>query len=153
MTSKLSHIEINVINYAEAIRFYDIVLAPLGFKRTVCTTTWTSYSDGQLKIILGPTEEKHKEAGYHRKRAGLNHLAFYAETKEEVDLFYTNILKKHKIKVLYEDGPFGNDENYAVFFEGPDRLKLELMYGPHYCEEDAWPSNIESDFDPYSKAN
>ncbi len=52
--------------------------------------------------------------------------------------------------VLYEGKPTGDDDYYAVLFEGPDRLKLELVYAPKYCDESSWPCNIEDDFDPYS---
>lgn len=149
MKSKISHIEINVLNYAEAIRFYDLVLLPIGIKRVNCTKNFTAYSDGQTKIILGPMEEKYKEAGFHRKRAGLNHLAFYADTREEVDRYSNEVLLANNIDILYEGKPEGDDEYYAVLFEGPDRLKLEFVFAPKYCDENSWPCNIEDDFDPY----
>lgn len=149
MKSKISHIEINVLDYAEAIRFYDLVLPPMGINRVNCMKEWTAYSDGQTKFILCPTEEKFKKDGFHRKRAGLNHLAFSANTKEDVDKFYNEILLPHKFKVLYENKPFGDDDYYAVFFEGPDRLKLEYVYSPDYCNPTTWPSNIPDEFDPY----
>lgn len=150
MNSKLSHIEINVLNYAKAIRFYDLVLLPIGIKRVNCTKDFTAYSDGQTKIILSQTERKYIEAGFHRKRAGLNHLAFYAESKEDVDQYYRDVLLANNIEVLYEGRPEGNNEYYAVLFEDPDRLKLEYVYAPKYCDENSWPCNIEDSFDPYT---
>jgi catechol 2,3-dioxygenase-like lactoylglutathione lyase family enzyme len=149
MKSKISHIEINVLDYVEAIKFYDIVLPPMGLKRINCMKDWTAYSDGRTKFILSPTEKKYQKDGFHRKRAGLNHLAFYADSKDEVDRFYKEILDSNGIDALYEKKPFGDNEYYAVFFEGPDRLKLEYVFAPKYCDLDAWPSNIEDDFDPY----
>jgi catechol 2,3-dioxygenase-like lactoylglutathione lyase family enzyme len=149
MKSKISHVEINVLNYIDAIKFYDIIFPPMGIKRINCMKDWTAYSDGQSKIILGRTEDKYKMDGFHRKRAGLNHLAFYSDSKEEVDKFYNEILTPNNIEALYETKPFGDEEYYAVFFEGPDRLKLEYVYAPRYCDEKTWPSNIEDDFDPY----
>ena len=35
--------------------------------------------------------------GYHRKRIGLNHLAFWVESKEDVDKFNNEFLKKNKV--------------------------------------------------------
>lgn len=151
MKSKISHIEINVLDYVQAIRFYDIILPPMGIKRMNCMKGWTAYSDGQTKFILCPTEEKYKKEGFHRKRAGLNHLAFYADSKEDVDKFYNEVLTPNDIDALYEKKPFGDSEYYAVFFEGPDRLKLEYVYAPQYCDPNSWPSNIEDDFDPYKE--
>jgi catechol 2,3-dioxygenase-like lactoylglutathione lyase family enzyme len=150
MKSKISHIEINVLNYSDAIKFYDLILTPMGIKRVNCMKDWTAYSDGQTKLILGRTEDEFKAAGYHRKRAGLNHLAFYANSKEDVDKYHDEVLVPNGIEALYEKKPFGDNEYYAVFFEGPDRLKLEYVFAPNYCDENVWPTNLEDDFDPYS---
>jgi len=149
-TSKISHIEMNVLNYAEAIRFYDKILPFIGLKRTNCMKGWTAYTDGLSKLIICPTDEKFKKDGFHRKRAGLNHLAFYANSKEDVDKFYNEVLTPNKVEALYENKPFGDSEYYAVFFEGPDRLKLEYVFAPNYCELNSWPNTMEDDFDPYS---
>lgn len=153
MKSKISHVEINVLDYVEAIKFYDIIFPPMGIKRFNCMKDWTAYSDGQSKIIICPTDEEHRADGFHRKRAGLNHLAFYADFKEDVDKFHDEILVSNNIEALYENKPFGDSEYYAVFFEGPDRLKLEYVYAPKYCDKNSWPSNIKDDFDPYDEVS
>ena len=57
---------------------------------------------------------------------------------------------KNKIKPLYQEGPFGDDDYFAVFFEDPNRIKLELVCAPNYCKYDHWPNNLPNDFDPYS---
>ena len=139
----------NVLNYINTIKFYDIIFPPMGFKRINCMKEWTAYSDGQCKIIICPTDDKFKHDGFHRKRAGLNHLAFYADSVEDVDKFHDEILVPNNINSLYESKPFGDNQYYAVFFEGPDRIKLEFVYAPNYCDENSWPSNLEDDFDPY----
>lgn len=151
-STKLSHIEINVSNYAKSIRFYDLILRPLGWERLVCTSDFTAYSDGFLKLILSPVSLEYKPAGFHRKRIGLNHIALYAKTKEEVDKYYHDVLQKNGLKSLYQDGPEGNDRYYSVLFEDPDRMKIEVVCAPQYCEKDSWPNNIPSDFDPYNEA-
>ena len=148
--SKISHIELSVSNYKKSIQFYDKVLIPLGFERCNCTRNFTAFTDGSYKIVLCPTEEKYVKDGYHRKRTGLAHLAFYADSKEDVDTFVKNVLNKHNIKSLYEDKAFGDDDYYAAFFEDPDRIKIELVCAPKYCDKDSWPTNIQDDFDPYT---
>lgn len=102
-----------------------------------------------MKICICPTEEKYISAGFHRKRTGLNHLAFYASSKEEVDRFHKDVLVKNGIPCLYENGPSGDDDYYAVFFEDPDRIKLEVVYAPRYCDPNDWTNQFESDYDPY----
>ncbi|MFM6927346.1 MAG: VOC family protein [Bdellovibrio sp.] len=86
ISTRLSHIEINVSDYSKSIRFYDMVLKPLGWERLVCTSDCTAYCDADY---------------------------------------------------------------YSVLFEDPDRMKIEVVYAPRYCEKESWPHNIVSDFDPY----
>ena len=65
---------------------------------------------------------------YHRCRVGLNHLAFHAVSREQVDNL-TMKLKEKGVKILYpERHPFaGGSGHYAVFFEDPDRMKVEIV--------------------------
>jgi catechol 2,3-dioxygenase-like lactoylglutathione lyase family enzyme len=142
LVTRLSHIEINVSDYAKSIRFYDAILTPLGWERMVSTADCTAYCDGYLKLILSPTQDGFKQAGFHRKRIGLNHLAFYASSREEVDSFCKNVLLANEIKPLYQDGPAGDNEYYSVLFEDPDRMKIEVVCAPHYCDKNHWPNNI-----------
>lgn len=147
-TTKLSHVEVFVSDYKKSILFYDLVLLSLGWERLVTRPEHTTYSDGTLKLVLCPVDEKFLKEGYHRKRIGLNHLAFYAQTKEIVDQFHKEILVANNVPVLY-DNPSGDKNYYSVYFEDPDRIKLEVVYAPHYCERNYWPNTMESTFDPY----
>lgn len=147
----LSHVEIYVSDYAKTIRFYDKILKPLGWERLACQKSHTTFSDGAMKIVFCPTEEKYLEHGYHRKRIGLNHLAFYAATKESVDTIYETVLKAEGISCLYDERPSGEDDYYAIFFEDPDRMKVEIVYSPGYCLPEHWTNKIKDDFNPYSE--
>lgn len=147
--TKLSHIEVNVSDYAKSIRFYDKILFPLGWERLLCTEDCAAYCDGFLKLILSPASAEFKGAGFHRKRIGLNHLALYADTKNTVDQYYREVMLPNGIQPLYQDGPAGNQDYYSVLFEDPDRMKIELVFAPRYCDKESWPNNIKSDFDPY----
>ncbi len=149
-STHLSHVEIYVSDYAKTIRFYDKILKPLGWQRLVCQKTHTTFTDGAMKIVFCPADEKYLQYGYHRKRIGLNHLAFYAPTKESVDHIYETILKADGIDCLYEKQPVGEEDYYAVFFEDPDRIKIEIVYSPGYCSHTHWTNQLKDDFDPYS---
>lgn len=74
------------------------------------------------------TKEKFLSEGYHRGHTGLNHLAFQASSKEQVDNL-TKKLQEKGIEILYKKRhPFaGGEQHYAVFFEDPDRIKVELV--------------------------
>lgn len=58
----------------------------------------------------------------------MNHLAFHAHTRQQVDKM-TGELQKRKVNILYSDKhPYAGGENYyAVYFEDPDRMKVELV--------------------------
>ena len=57
----------------------------------------------------------------------------------------------YNIECLYEKLPHGDDSYYAVYFEDPDRIKIEVVYSPEYCKPDHWTNTLESNFDPYKK--
>ncbi|MGO1060805.1 VOC family protein [Planococcus sp. FY231025] len=67
---------------------------------------------------------------YHRKASGLNHLAFRADSRSEVDRLAEK-MRLSDVPMLYEDRyPFaGGPDHYAVFLEDPDRLKIEIAAG------------------------
>lgn len=150
-TTLLSHVEIYVSDYAKSIRFYDRILTLLGWKRLVCQKSHTTFSDGAMKIVLCPTEDKYLQHGYHRKRIGLNHLAFYANSKDQVDRLYEDVRRLSETECLYEKKPSGDPNYYAVFFEDPDRIKLEVVYSPGYCSPEHWTNQLKDDFDPYEE--
>jgi catechol 2,3-dioxygenase-like lactoylglutathione lyase family enzyme len=149
----LSHVELYVSNYAKSIQFYDKILIPLGWRRIVCQRSHTVFSDGYMKIVLGPVEEKYQTPPYHRKRVGLNHLAFYAPSKVCVDEFAERYLKPYNINCLYENESKGDETYYSIFFEDPDRIKIEIVYSPGYCSHSHWTNQLKDDFDPYAESS
>ncbi len=86
------------------------------------------------RIIVAQSPKRFLAEAYHRKRVGLNHIAFRAPSRATVDELYRNYLLPKKIPILY-GGPKeweGYDPGYyAVYFEDPDRIKLELVYVPN----------------------
>lgn len=145
----LSHIELNVSDYGKSIRFYDLVLSPLGWRRLVARKTHAVFSDSQMKIILSPVAGEHIFPPFHRKKVGLNHLAFYASSKKFIDDYVTSVLKPNGIQCLYSEETRGDETYYAVYFEDPDRIKIEVVYAPGYCSAEHWTNKLDSDFDPY----
>jgi catechol 2,3-dioxygenase-like lactoylglutathione lyase family enzyme len=64
--------------------------------------------------------------GYYRRRVGLNHLAFHASSREQVDSV-TQLLRERGARILYEDRHPHAGGGHAVFFEDPDGIKVELV--------------------------
>ncbi len=81
-----------------------------------------------MYIVFVQTRRKYLKTPHHRSATGLNHLAFHARSRKEVDMV-TKELRARGTRILYEDDhPFAGGRNhYAVFFEDPDRIKVELV--------------------------
>lgn len=127
MKGLIHHIEIYVSNLEKTIEFWSWLLLPLGYE-TYPFENGISYKFKDSYIVFVQTEEKYSDIQYHRKRTGLNHLAFHLDTRTEVDEYYIK-LKERNVSILYEDKhPFaGGKDYYAVFFEDPDRIKVEFV--------------------------
>lgn len=128
MLGDLHHIELYVSNLQISREFYDWFLKRLGWEEYQAWDQGQSWRLGRLYLVLVQTEEKYLSPPYHRKRTGLNHLAFYANSRKTVDKIAVE-LKERGTTILYT-GRFpyaGGADHYAVFFEDPDRIKLELV--------------------------
>ena len=124
----LHHIEIYVSNLNKTVEFWDWFLSELGYSVYQSWEQGVSWKLGDTYIVFVQTEERFQDIDYHRCRVGLNHLAFHAESREQVDKI-TQVLEKRGITILYKDShPFaGGPDYYAVYFEDPDRIKVELV--------------------------
>ena len=125
----LHHIELYVSNLERSVAFWTPFMSMLGYE----PDRWSQgmnyvRAPEEPYFCLLEAEAKHAAAGYHRKIVGLNHLAFRASSRAQVDEV-TNWLRNAGHTVLYEDKhPFaGGPSYYAVFFEDPDRFKLEVV--------------------------
>ena len=124
----LHHVEINVSNLSKSRAFYEALLPQMGYTLFQEWELGFSYKMNTTYLVFVQTIEKHMDSSYHRGRTGLNHLAFNAESRKQVDEM-TEMLKALGTNILYKDKhPYasGNDV-YAVFFEDPDRIKLEIV--------------------------
>ena len=124
----LHHIEINVSNLKKSIDFWSWFLEELGYSPFQGWKSGQSWKIGNTYIVFVQTEERFLDVPYLRCRVGINHLAFHAGSRQHVDDMNMK-LKDKGINILYTDQhPFaeGND-HYAVYFEDPDRIKVELV--------------------------
>ncbi len=128
LTGLLHHVEIYVSDLNKTRDFWLWFLSKFGYTIFQDWETGFSLKLGYIYIVFVQTLEKYKDIPYHRCRVGLNHIAFYAESKDQVDQI-TNELEEKGINVLYKDKhPFaGGEDHYAVYFEDPDRIKVELI--------------------------
>lgn len=124
----LHHLEIYVSDLVRSIRFWDWFLKELGYEVFQKWEKGMSWKHGETYLVFVQAEERFLDVPYHRCRVGLNHLAFHAKSKEQV-LEMTKKLKSKGISILYKDRhPYAGGKNHvAVYFEDPDRIKVELV--------------------------
>ncbi|ALC82898.1 MULTISPECIES: VOC family protein [Bacillus] len=124
----LHHIEIYVSDLEKSIDFWSWLLDDLDYSLFQKWDEGASWKYRDTYLVFVQAKEKYQDVPYHRCRVGLNHLAFHARSIEHVDQM-TAKLKEKGIPILYEDKqPYaGGPQHYAVYFEDPDRIKVELV--------------------------
>ncbi len=127
-TGLLHHIELYVTDLPKSVTFWGWLLEELGYEAFQEWEQGKSWKLGEAYIVFVQVEEKYRHTPYHRKQVGLNHLAFHAASKAHVDDM-TSRLRARQVPILYETKhPFsGGCDHYAVYFEDPDRIKVELV--------------------------
>jgi len=126
----IRHVEINVSNFERSKAFYQGFLSWVGYKQIVGGKNFAGWSNGEAGIFVTYLE-RYKYSGFHRAHVGLNHIAFQAKSKTDVDRLHTEFLVPRSIKVLYggpKEYPEYRKGYYSVYFEDPDRIKLEFVH-------------------------
>ncbi len=124
----LHHIELYVSNLKRSIDFWGWFLDEMGYEPFQEWESGRSWRLGEVYIVFVQAETRFLDIPYHRGRVGLNHLAFHATSRQQVDEI-TRKLRGRGVTILYADKhPFaGGKDHYAVYFEDPDRMKVELV--------------------------
>jgi catechol 2,3-dioxygenase-like lactoylglutathione lyase family enzyme len=124
----LHHVEINVHHLSRTKAFYGWLMDELGYDVFQEWDNGISYKNGSAYLVFTQTEENYKQFSFHRKHTGLNHLAFWAKSCAHVEHLRVQ-LNVNKVPFLYNDQyPFaGGEGHYALFFEDPDRIKIEIV--------------------------
>jgi catechol 2,3-dioxygenase-like lactoylglutathione lyase family enzyme len=124
----LHHVEIYVSDLERTKEFWNWFLTELHYQKYQEWDKGISWKLSDTYIVFVQVEDKFMDIEYHRCRVGLNHFAFHAKSREHVDEI-TNKLYAKGVSVLYKDNhPFaGGEDHYAVYFEDPDRIKVELV--------------------------
>ena len=129
MFKGLHHVEIYVSDLEMSKKFWGwLLVEQLDYHVSSQWSQGISYRLGDTYIVFVQTEDKHLDTPYHRCHVGLNHLAFHGKNREHVDEITLEI-KEKGYQLLYENKhPYaGGKGYYAVFFEDPDRIKVEVV--------------------------
>lgn len=123
----IHHIELNVADLTKSREFYTALLSELGYSIFQDWAEGFSFKFGSSYLVFVQTADEFLSRSYHRKAIGLNHLAFHAATRAQVDNL-ADKMRELGVQLLYEDRfPYaGGPDHYALFLEDPDRIKIEI---------------------------
>ncbi len=124
----INHISLTVGDLDRSFAFYDPLMRFLGYQ--------VSERGPDYREWLGPAgwfilRQMRNDVPHDRYARGLHHLAWSADSREQVDAFH-RLLVAQGATILDAAQPFPQYSTgyYAVFFEDPDGLKLELAHTP-----------------------
>ena len=129
--TSFNHLQIYVSNSKVSLPFYKNLLLYLGYKIVDEDETHLGMRNGLTDIWLKQAPSDAKIMKYSRRNVGVNHLAFGVSKKEDVDKFFREFLVLRGIKPLYNSPrafPEYTEKYYAVYFEDPDKIKLEVVF-------------------------
>ena len=84
MRGAIHHVELYVSDLQHSVAFWGWLLGELGYTEYQAWQEGRSWTLGGTYIVLVQTPPDQVGAGYHRRRTGLNHIAFHVESHEAV---------------------------------------------------------------------
>jgi len=134
----IDHIQITVRNLHMAEKFYDELMPILGFDLNHKTKGKVEKHEFEVVeyfhplLIFGinsPRSMFNHEIIHRRKPGALHHLAFKANSEEEVDQLYLKI-KGTKANIIEPPRfyPQHGENYYAFYFKDPEGIKFEIVH-------------------------
>ena len=133
MQASVYHLQLNVRDAATALPFYRALLGYLDYRVTSEQPGVLGMSNGGTDFWLIAAPADRRRHAPHRRNPGLNQIALRVASRADVERFHEEFLKARGIPTLYggpREYPEYRPGYYAVFFEDPDRLKLEVVHIP-----------------------
>jgi glyoxylase I family protein len=136
MRGMVNHIDLTVVDPERSLTFYEAVLGFMGYRRVSAHARGFDFALRQEDGAFCSIGVMRAQGGGHERRhdrysPGLHHLAWTADSRDDVNRMHELLLK---IGATILDAPAGYPEYglgyYAVFFADPDGLKLEYVHWP-----------------------
>jgi catechol 2,3-dioxygenase-like lactoylglutathione lyase family enzyme len=123
----LHHVELWVADIEAAKREWGWLLGRLGYQLGDDWGHGQAWELGALYIVLecGPDVA---DGGHERRRPGLNHLAFHAGSRDEVENLVEDCANHGWTLMFADRHPFaGGPDHYAAYLENPEGFEVELV--------------------------
>ncbi len=126
LNGRFDHMDVYVGDLGKSVAFWGPLLELLGFSQRADRPAAKSWSGAGAEIFFVQAEPDFVAQGYHRKRIGLNHLAFAVRDRAELEQVLTHV-RSAGARLLYEGGIEETPRQHRLFFEDPDRVKVEVV--------------------------
>ena len=137
MTPVIDHIHITVEDLDRAEGYYDKLLPLLGFDLSLKERdavperqyALVEYNHRLLSIgLVSPRTAFRSERVSRRRPGALHHLAFHADSPEEVDRLYQQVRDIPSV-ILHEPGYYPEycGDYYAFFFKDAEGIEYEIV--------------------------
>ncbi|MHA7284322.1 reverse transcriptase-like protein [Arthrobacter sp. TMS2-4] len=126
-TGRLHHVEVWTKDLPAADASLGWLLERLGFPRKQSWKTGVSFGSEEFYVVLESGLQV-AAGGHDRRRPGVNHLAFHAGSRADVDLLARRAAS-HGWTLLFADRhPFaGGTDHYAAYLENAEGFEVELV--------------------------
>jgi catechol 2,3-dioxygenase-like lactoylglutathione lyase family enzyme len=131
---RLHHIDLTVSDVRRSLEFYLAVLGPIGLHESDRFPTYRG-TEEVVYLRLGDEEQylglRPADGGeHHYYDVGLEHVAFYVDTREQVDAAYRRCLDLG-VRIHFPPEEDRDIEGYyELFVWDPDGIRVEIAYGP-----------------------
>ena len=126
MSGRFHHMDLYVADLARAVGFWGPFLEQLGFSKAADRPAAKSWRGAGAEIFFVQAEPEFVAQGYHRKRIGLNHLAFAVDSRDELAALLGWVTERGQ-RLLYAGAIEETATQHRFFFEDPDRIKVEVV--------------------------
>lgn len=125
----LHHLELWVQDLAQSQQSLGWLLLRLGFQVESSWPDGVSYRHENFYIVLESGRDV-VPSRHERCRPGLNHLAFHAGTRAQVDELTREALDHGFTLLFSQKHPFaGGEQHYAAYLEDAAGFEVELVSG------------------------
>jgi catechol 2,3-dioxygenase-like lactoylglutathione lyase family enzyme len=124
---ELHHVELYASDLDASVEFWDWLLGELGYELKNDWEQGRSWVNGPTYVVLVQADETDRP--FDRQAAGLNHLAFHAASRQQVDSLTEGVRKREDVSLLFEERHPYAGGYYALYCEAPEGVKVEVV-GP-----------------------
>lgn len=127
MIGAVHHLEVWVADLTTSEPGWAWLLGRLGYRRDRTWTGGVNYRLGATYIVIEQSPDV-LDSEHQRRRPEVNHLAFHAGSREDVDAIVA-VAGEHGWRLLFPEAHphAGGPEHYAAFLEDEAGFEVELV--------------------------